>query len=66
MIGYQNCSFKQFTYSFKKFVFSNMLTGYHSPSSGAAFIAGYNVESDFSEVRKTLGVCPQRDVLFEL
>jgi len=45
----------------------NMLTGLFAPdsSSGATTIYGANINSNMVEARKSLGICPQHDVLFE-
>lgn len=42
-----------------------ILTGDILPTSGAAFIRGYNVATQLSEVRKELGYCPQFDPILE-
>jgi ATP-binding cassette subfamily A (ABC1) protein 3 len=47
-----------------------MLTGLISPDSGAAvdsgaFIYGHNVLREMEQIRYSMGVCPQHDVLFE-
>lgn len=41
-----------------------MLTGMIPVTSGVAFVGGKNVEVDMTRIRKTLGVCPQHDILF--
>ena len=46
----------------------NMLTGLLAPdyfSDGDASIYGYSIHEDMEMVRRTMGVCPQHDVLFE-
>ncbi|VDP81320.1 unnamed protein product [Echinostoma caproni] len=42
-----------------------MLTGLYAPSSGTAFVSGHDIRTDMSGVRKSLGFCPQFDVLFD-
>ncbi|KAG8510526.1 ATP-binding cassette sub-family A member 13 [Galemys pyrenaicus] len=42
-----------------------MLTGLYPPTSGTIIINGKNLKTDLSMVRTELGVCPQRDVLFD-
>eukprot|EP01138_Halocafeteria_seosinensis_P011391 gb/GECG01011634.1/.p1 GENE.gb/GECG01011634.1/~~gb/GECG01011634.1/.p1 ORF type:complete len:2040 (+),score=216.84 gb/GECG01011634.1/:1-6120(+) len=42
----------------------SMLSGLIAPSSGGATIYGYSIESDLSEIRKQMGICPQHDVLW--
>lgn len=42
----------------------SMLTGLLNPSSGDATIQGQFLSSDLSTIRKSLGVCPQHDILF--
>ncbi|KAK3793768.1 hypothetical protein RRG08_043414 [Elysia crispata] len=40
-----------------------MLTGNLSVTSGDAFIAGYSIRSNISQVRQLIGYCPQSDAL---
>ena len=45
-----------------------MLTGLTSPdahSDGGAYIYNNSLAHDMESIRKTLGVCPQHDVLFD-
>lgn len=42
----------------------SILCGLIPPSSGSIYIDGSDTENDFDEIRKSLGVCPQFDVLF--
>ena len=47
-----------------------MLTGLISPDSGSgletgAFIYGHNILQEMEQIRYSMGVCPQHDVLFE-
>ena len=41
-----------------------MLTGLIPPTSGEAFVQGLRISEDMDQIRKSLGVCPQHDVLF--
>ena len=43
----------------------SMLTGLLPPTSGTAFINGFNVTTDIDLVRRSLGICPQHNVLFD-
>lgn len=43
----------------------SMLTGLFPPSSGRAYINGYNICQDMTLIRRSLGLCPQHDVLFD-
>jgi ATP-binding cassette subfamily A (ABC1) protein 3 len=43
----------------------SMLTGLLEATEGSAFVNGVDIFNNMDEVRKTLGVCPQHDVLFE-
>ncbi|NXD28137.1 ABCA3 protein, partial [Spelaeornis formosus] len=43
----------------------SMLTGLHSPSGGQAYINGYEISQDMVLIRRSLGLCPQHDVLFD-
>lgn len=39
--------------------------GLFPPTSGRAYISGYEVSQDMDQIRKSLGLCPQHDVLFD-
>ena len=41
-----------------------MLTGLISPTSGDCSIHGYSILKNMKEIRKSLGICPQQNVLF--
>lgn len=41
-----------------------MLTGLISISSGDCYVNGYSVKTDMSAIRESLGVCPQKNVIF--
>uniref|UniRef100_A0A4W5MWW6 ATP binding cassette subfamily A member 3 n=1 Tax=Hucho hucho TaxID=62062 RepID=A0A4W5MWW6_9TELE len=43
----------------------SMLTGLFPPSSGRAYINGYDICQDMTLIRHSLGLCPQHDVLFD-
>uniref|UniRef100_H0VCA2 ATP binding cassette subfamily A member 3 n=1 Tax=Cavia porcellus TaxID=10141 RepID=H0VCA2_CAVPO len=43
----------------------SMLTGLFPPTSGRAYISGYEISQDMVQIRKSLGLCPQHDVLFD-
>ncbi|XP_058465468.1 phospholipid-transporting ATPase ABCA3-like [Malaya genurostris] len=42
----------------------SMLTGMFSPSSGTAFVNDHDIRTDIEGVRRSLGLCPQHNVLF--
>ena len=39
-------------------------TGMTSPTSGSAKISGYNIANEMGQIRKSLGLCPQHNMLF--
>ena len=39
--------------------------GLYTPTSGAATINGHNVLTEMDRIRKSLGVCPQHNILFD-
>uniref|UniRef100_A0A8C5SUR6 ABC transporter domain-containing protein n=1 Tax=Laticauda laticaudata TaxID=8630 RepID=A0A8C5SUR6_LATLA len=39
--------------------------GLYPPTSGQAYINGYEISQDMVLIRKSLGLCPQHDVLFD-
>ncbi|KAK1877293.1 ATP-binding cassette sub-family A member 3 [Dissostichus eleginoides] len=43
----------------------SMLTGLYPPTSGRAYINGYDICQDMALIRRSLGLCPQHDVLFD-
>ncbi|XP_052003577.1 phospholipid-transporting ATPase ABCA1-like [Xyrauchen texanus] len=42
----------------------SILTGLFAPTSGTAYINGYDIRTDIDTIRKQLGMCPQHNVLF--
>jgi ATP-binding cassette subfamily A (ABC1) protein 3 len=53
---------------FKSLHFNNFnllqLTGLFPPTSGTAYINGYDIRTSLSSIRGSLGLCPQHNVLF--
>ena len=43
----------------------NMLTGMLSADSGDCYVGGINVAKDLNEARKTVGLCPQHNILIK-
>ncbi|XP_072453663.1 phospholipid-transporting ATPase ABCA3-like isoform X2 [Notamacropus eugenii] len=43
----------------------SILTGLFPPTSGQTYISGYEISQNMVHIRKSLGVCPQHDVLFD-
>ena len=43
----------------------SILTGLYTPTTGSAYINGYNVLNDMGLIRRSLGICPQHNVLFD-
>lgn len=41
------------------------MTGLYQPTSGTAYVAGYDINTQMQEVYKKIGVCPQHDVLWD-
>lgn len=39
--------------------------GLYPPTDGQAYINGYEISRDMVLIRKSLGLCPQHDVLFD-
>ncbi|XP_057192343.1 phospholipid-transporting ATPase ABCA1 isoform X2 [Triplophysa rosa] len=42
----------------------SILTGLFAPTSGTAYVNGYDIRTDMDTIRKHLGMCPQHNVLF--
>ena len=43
----------------------SMITGLFPPTSGTAIVNGCDVTTDVKGVQRSLGICPQHDVLFD-
>ncbi|XP_007951392.1 phospholipid-transporting ATPase ABCA3-like [Orycteropus afer afer] len=43
----------------------SMLLGLFPPTSGKAYICGFDISKDMFHIRKSLGLCPQNDLLFD-
>ncbi|XP_028404446.1 ATP-binding cassette sub-family A member 1-like [Dendronephthya gigantea] len=43
----------------------SLLTGIYPPTEGTAFIEGRDIRSSMDEIRSSLGICPQYNVLFD-
>ena len=43
----------------------SILTGMFPPTAGYATVYGLDIRSDMEEIRKSLGMCPQHNVLFD-
>ena len=39
--------------------------GLYTPMSGSATINGFDILTSMNEIRKSLGVCPQHNILFD-
>lgn len=52
-------------FSLIQYIISRFLPGLFPPSSGRAYINGYDICQDMALIRRSLGLCPQHDVLFD-
>lgn len=43
----------------------SMLIGLITPTSGTAYVSGYNICTQLKNARESLGICPQYNVLFD-
>lgn len=43
----------------------SILTGLFPPTSGTAVINGFDIRKNISQIRRSLGMCPQYNVLFD-
>ncbi|XP_021342260.1 ATP-binding cassette sub-family A member 7-like isoform X2 [Mizuhopecten yessoensis] len=43
----------------------SILTGLFPPTEGTAFIYGKDIRTDIDEIRQSIGMCPQHNVLFD-
>ena len=46
-------------------VFRSILCGLFPPTDGHATVYGLDIRTDMEDIRKTLGMCPQHNVLFD-
>lgn len=42
----------------------SILTGMFPPTSGTAYIYGKDIRTDMDAIRKSLGMCPQHNIIF--
>lgn len=42
----------------------HMMTGLYPPSSGTAYVAGFDINTEMDSVYLNIGVCPQHDILW--
>ncbi|KAF6260985.1 hypothetical protein COO60DRAFT_831207 [Scenedesmus sp. NREL 46B-D3] len=42
----------------------HMLTGMLQPTAGTAYIGGHDITTDMAAIRRSLGICPQFDILW--
>lgn len=70
-VGFENIEVKNIPSSWSFSCFCNyfllrsILTGLFPPSSGYAVIYGHDIRSEMDNIRKSLGMCPQHNVLFD-
>lgn len=43
----------------------SILTGLFPPTAGTAYIYGHDIRMDMDKIRRSLGMCPQHNVLFD-
>ena len=43
----------------------SMMTGLFDSSAGSTKVFGLDIRDDLEEIRKTMGICPQHDILFD-
>ena len=43
----------------------SILTGLFPPTAGTAVVYGNDIRTDIDSVRKSIGICPQHNVLFD-
>lgn len=41
-------------------------SGFMPPTKGTAFINGFNIRQDMDNIRQSLGLCPQFNILFDV
>ncbi len=53
-----------YTYTFSPLSHRSILTGMFPPTSGTAYIYGKDIRTDMDAIRKSLGMCPQHNIIF--
>ena len=43
----------------------SLCSGLYTPTSGTAVINGYDIRTNMDQIRQSLGICPQHNVLFD-
>ena len=43
----------------------SILTGLFPPSDGSAYVGDKSISTDMDQIRESLGLCPQHNVLFD-
>jgi len=43
----------------------SMMTGLFDSTAGSTKVFGFDIQEDLEEIRKTMGICPQHDILFD-
>ncbi|XP_004623169.1 ATP-binding cassette sub-family A member 3-like [Octodon degus] len=43
----------------------SILSGLYPPTSGKAYVNGYDISQDMDQIRKSFGICPQQNLLFD-
>eukprot|EP01134_Creolimax_fragrantissima_P001244 CFRG1244T1 len=73
-VAVDNLSFKAYEGQITSFLGHNgagktstmsMLSGLFPPTSGDAYVNGYSIRRQMPKVRKSLGLCPQFDILYD-
>ena len=44
----------------------NMLSGMYVPTTGDAKILGFSIRSEMGQIRKSVGFCPQHNILYDI
>ena len=47
------------------YVVTILSLGLYTPTSGTAVINGYDIRTNMDQIRQSLGICPQHNVLFD-
>lgn len=53
-----------YTWKFSPLSQRSILTGMFPPTSGTAYIYGKDIRTDMDAIRKSLGMCPQHNIIF--
>ena len=50
---------------YQRTLFILCASGLYTPTDGTAVIGGFDIRQDMGQIRKSMSICPQHDILFD-